>query len=126
MYLADTNIFLELLLSQKKHKECKDFLHENLEHINISDFSLHSIGVILFRKSRETTFLRFVNDFVSKVEVLTLSKDNYAGLVGKEKKISLDFDDSYQLAVAQEHGLKIVSMDKDFEKVKGEIEVVFL
>ena len=126
MYLADTNIFLELLLSQEKHKVCKEFLYKNLAHLNISDFSLHSIGVILFKKRRETTFLKFADDFVSKVGILTLSKANYPGLAGTGRKLSLDFDDSYQFAVAKEHGLKIVSMDRDFEKVKGEIEVIFL
>ncbi len=96
MYLVDTNIFLELLLSQEKHKVCKEFLYKNLAHLNISDFSLHSIGVILFRKKREITFLKFVNDFVSKVEILTLSEENYSGLIGEGKKPLLDFDDSYQ------------------------------
>jgi len=35
------------------------------------------------------------------------------------------FDDLYQYKVAKEHGLKIVTMDRDFEKVNEEIEVVF-
>lgn len=48
MYLADTNIFLEVLLAQDKRKECKNLLEENRGKLSISDFSLHSIGVILF------------------------------------------------------------------------------
>ncbi len=126
MYLADTNIFLEVLLSQKKHKVCKEFLHDNVEYIGISDFSLHSIGVILLRQNREKVFLKFMNDFVSKVEILGLSKKNYAELAGIREISLLDFDDSYQFAVAEEHGLKIVSMDRDFEKTQSSIEVIFL
>jgi len=49
MYLVDTNIFLEILLKQDKSKDCKDFLDKNMDQINITDFSLHSIGVILFQ-----------------------------------------------------------------------------
>jgi predicted nucleic acid-binding protein len=56
MYLIDTNIFLEILLSQKQKDICKEFLVSNTEHIYISDFSLHSIGVILFRNNKETVF----------------------------------------------------------------------
>ena len=48
MYLIDTNVFLEVLLAQEKKQICKDFLKVNIEKLNISDFSLHSIGVILF------------------------------------------------------------------------------
>ena len=48
MYLIDTNIFLEVLLTQEKKETCKKFLDENIKNLYISDFSLHSIGVILF------------------------------------------------------------------------------
>jgi len=49
MNLVDTNIFLEILLKQEKSEACKSFLSKNKGAINISDFTLHSIGVILFR-----------------------------------------------------------------------------
>jgi hypothetical protein len=49
MFLADTNIFLEILLAGDKAETCKNFLSQNLGKIHISDFSLHSVGVILFR-----------------------------------------------------------------------------
>lgn len=48
MYLIDTSVFLEVLLTQDKKEKCKKFLSDNLEELNISDFSLHSIGIILF------------------------------------------------------------------------------
>lgn len=47
MYLIDTNIFLEILLNQDKKEICKNFLSENFNLLHISDFSIHSIGVIL-------------------------------------------------------------------------------
>ena len=49
MYLVDTNVFLEIILTQDKREECKEFLDKNIRDIYISDFSLHSVGVILFQ-----------------------------------------------------------------------------
>jgi predicted nucleic acid-binding protein len=49
MFLVDTNIFLEILLTQDKKAICKKFLDKNIGNLHITDFSLHSIGVILFR-----------------------------------------------------------------------------
>ena len=43
MNLVDTNIFLEILLGQEKQEVCKNFLSLNIEQLNITDFSLHSI-----------------------------------------------------------------------------------
>lgn len=48
MFLIDTNIFLEILLNQDKTLICKDFLNKNIKNLNISDFSLLSIGVNTF------------------------------------------------------------------------------
>lgn len=73
MYLIDTNIFLEILLSQKQKDICKEFLVSNIEQIYISDFSLHSIGVILFRNNKEAVFNKFFEDIIQKIKILTLS-----------------------------------------------------
>jgi len=49
MFLVDTNVFLEILLSQEKEETCKSFLDDNIGKLHVTDFSLHSIGVIPFR-----------------------------------------------------------------------------
>jgi len=38
----------------------------------------------------------------------------------------LDFDDVFQFKIAEEHGLEIITMDKDFNKVKDKIKVTFI
>jgi uncharacterized protein len=48
-YLFDTNIFLEILLDQNKKDKSKKIISENIDELFISDFSLHSIGVILIK-----------------------------------------------------------------------------
>ena len=117
MYLADTNIFLEILLAQEKSKECKKFLEKKRGELFISDFSLHSIGVILFRNKKEDVFERFVNDVLVKLEIITLGKKAYKKLSEISKEFNLDFDDAYQFKIAQENNLIIATMDRDFDKI---------
>ena len=118
MYLVDTNIFLEILLKQDKSKDCKDFLDKNMDQINITDFSLHSIGVILFRQKEDELFSKFPDDTLPKVHLTALPKDQYQLLTANRQKLKLDFDDSYQYSVCKHYGFKLVTMDQDFKKVK--------
>jgi predicted nucleic acid-binding protein len=46
-YLVDTNVFLEILLNQAGRKKCEAFLQDEKGAAWISDFTLHSIGVLL-------------------------------------------------------------------------------
>lgn len=126
MYLIDTNIFLEILLSQEKKDICKGFLVSNIEQIYISNFSLHSIGVILFRNNKESIFNKFVQDIIRKIKIIALSEELYVNLSDVKEDYGLDFDDAYQFKTAEEYGLSIVTQDKDFKKISEEIEMVFL
>jgi len=126
MYLIDTSVFLEVLLIQEKRKICKDFLDLNVGNLYISDFSLHSIGVILLRNKKEDIFQKFTTDVIPNIDIITLPKDSYKRLVETKIKFGLDFDDTYQYMVAKEYGLEIVTNDNHFKKVSGYISVRFL
>ncbi len=125
MYLIDTNIFLEILLKQKRKEKCKKFLNANVGQLHISDFSLHSIGVILFRKRRANAFQKFIDDSIPNTKLLSLPVDRYKDVVKAQKEFGLDFDDAYQYGIAKSYGLKPVTMDDDFKRIKGN-EVSFL
>ena len=125
MFLVDTNIFLEILLGQDNKEVCKRFLDKNIRNLNITDFSLHSIGVILFRYSKEDIFRKFVEDVMPDTKILSLPMELYRDIVTVRKNLNLDFDDTYQYSVAKYYGLKVVAMDKDFEKIK-DVEILFL
>ena len=125
MFLVDTNVFLEILLNQDKKDDCKAFLNNNIGNLNITDFSLHSIGVILFRYGKEDIFRRFVEDVMPNTKLLFLPKELYREVVNVRKILKLDFDDAYQYSIAKYHGLKVVTMDKDFERIK-DVETLFL
>ncbi len=126
MYLFDTNIFLEILLFQKNSEKCKKVLSDTKDGIFISDFSLHSIGVILFRYNRENVFDNFVSDILPKIDIISLSTRSYENLSEIKKKYNLDFDDAYQYKIAIDNSLTIITMDKDFKRVQGVVELEFI
>lgn len=125
MYLIDTNIFLEILLKQRKEKDCKKFLNDNIGYLNMSDFSLHSIGVILFKYEKENIFEKFIQDVLPNVNLLSLPADLYSKVVSVKRNFGLDFDDSYQYCLAKYFSLKIVTLDNDFKKT-DDADIIFL
>lgn len=82
MYLADTNIFLEALLEQEKAQSVRLFLQTtDLREIFITDLSLHSIGIILFRLKEHTVFSAFLDDLmIDGMGVLSLAPDDLKGV----------------------------------------------
>lgn len=126
MNLIDTNIFLEIILGQEMEEKCKIFLKDNSGALFISDFSVHSIGVVLFRYNMEEGFQKFLEEIYPYLNVLTLGDNGYQKLKNLKDQFGLDFDDAYQFSVAKEFGLRIITMDKDFKSVENEIEINFL
>ena len=125
IYLLDTNIFLEILLGQQKAAECKRIFIEHSGNIAISDFSLHSIGVILFKHNKNSLFDAFILDVMSNIEVVSLSSGSYSKLSETKENYHLDFDDAYQYQIARENGFTIVTMDSDFKRAR-EVKVDFV
>ena len=124
MFLVDTNVFLEILLRGDKKEDCEKFLESNIGNLNITDFSLHSIGVILFRYGKEEVFGKFVEDIMPNIRFLSLPRELYREVINA-RSLNLDFDDTYQYSVAKYYGLKVVTMDRDFERIK-DLKVLFL
>jgi predicted nucleic acid-binding protein len=103
-YLVDTNVWLERLLDQgKSDVVSKLFDLVPTDELFVSDFSMHSIGVILSRLKRYDVFEKFIDDlFINgQIESLTLDTMDLLDVVGNIQKYKLDFDDSYQFSVAQ-------------------------
>lgn len=119
-YLVDTNVWLERLLDQDKSKIVERFLEITpVSQIFISDFALHSIGVILSRLKKTVVFEKFLSDlFINgKIERLSLNTVDLFDVLLNIKKFNLDFDDSYQLTIAQKYDLTVVTFDKDFNSI---------
>lgn len=117
--LVDTNIFLEVLLAQARSDEAKELLAKTDAHdFFISDFFLHSIGLILFRHGKSDAFRDFLSDMImaASTSVALLQPDEMEAVAGHAAAFNLDFDDAYQYAVAEKYGLTIVSFDSDFDR----------
>ena len=119
MFLLDTNIWLERLLGQEQSKIVGQLL-DNLEpsEIVMTDFSLHSIGVICNRLKQRDVFLKFVEDVLinSSVRIVNIPPRQMKRLVEIMNRFNLDFDDAYQYVAAEIEKAVIVSFDKDFDK----------
>ncbi len=117
----DTNIFLEALLEQEKAEEAKSLL-SNIENYEfyISDFSLHSIGVLLFYKNQYDIFEQFIIDMIYNAGIIlkSLNIEDMKIVINSAKNFDLDFDDAYQYGVAEKYNLIIVSFDKDFDRTE--------
>ena len=112
MYLVDTNVWLERLLDQAGAGEVARFLERiPAEQLAISDFSFHSIGLILTRLGQTDALLRFVQDAFGEgpVSLLHLEAGDTVDLVDAMRHFKLDFDDAYQYAAAEKYGLTIVT-----------------
>jgi len=119
-YLLDTNIWLERLLEQERSEEIKNLLDKiNTDTIYISDFSLHSIGVIMARLGKMSGFIHFITDlFVNgNIKQLALEPIELEEVVENTTKLKLDFDDSYQYSISLKYDLKIITLDRDFRKI---------
>ncbi len=120
-FLVDTNIFLEVILEQEKAGEAKSFLEKTNEHdLFISDYSLHSIGLLLFRKKQYDVFHQFLLDMISNAGIImtALSTEDMKAVINSAQKFNLDFDDAYQYAIAETYDLIIVSFDRDFDRTE--------
>ncbi|HED04263.1 MAG TPA: PIN domain-containing protein [Candidatus Fraserbacteria bacterium] len=123
--LLDTTIFLEVILEQEKAQLVQDLLSGTEEHeFFLSDYALHSIGLLLFRRKQHDTFRRFLADMIlnAVVELISLSGQEMESVVEVAERFNLDFDDAYQYVIAEHYGLKIVSFDRDFDRTaKGRV-----
>lgn len=118
VFLVDSNIFLEGLLEQKQSDKVKSFLEmTEIENLYITNFSLHSIGVILVKIKKIELFRNFINDVIlNKIKILSIESENLNEVIKHVDKYSIDFDDAYQYTVAKQYNLQLVSFDKDFDK----------
>jgi len=119
--LVDANVWLELLLDQEQAGQVRDFLRAvPLGELAITDFALHSLGIILARNKRDDLFARFISDLLMDTGVHYVSLD-FADLMAvtrTRERLPLDFDDAYQYVAAEKYNLTLVSFDADFDRTE--------
>ncbi len=121
MFLVDTNVWLERLLDRAQAAEVGEFLARiPSDELLITDFTLHSIGIILARFGRRDALLQFVRDVLidGSVVLATVEPAAMLRLVEAMGRFGLDFDDAYQYLAAEQHDAVIVSFDADFDQTE--------
>ena len=119
--MVDTNVWLERLLDQKRSEEVARFLGNiPTSLLCITDFSFHSISLILARFGEMDALKSFVKDAFSDggVTLLHLMPEDTDDILQAMQEFSLDYDDAYQYVAAEKYNLIIVSFDGDFERTK--------
>jgi len=119
MYLVDTNIWLERLLAQEQAEQVGRFLEKvPPRELLITDFTLHSVGIVLTRLRHGEAFIRFVQDVLvdGAVGLASLGPEDMQKLLGVMQEYALDLDDAYQYVAAGTKGAVIVSLDGDLDR----------
>ena len=118
-FLVDTNVWLERLLEQENASVVDDFLKlVPSYYLSVSDFSLHSIGVIMHKLHKLDVFSVFIDDLFAhgSVSCLQTSPTDNQDIIRVILDKHLDYDDAYQVVISQLFDLHIVTFDKDFKK----------
>ena len=119
MYLIDTNVFLEYLLDQDKASSVTEFFEKtDCKKLWVTDFCLHSIGIVFARNGLIDKYQTFLSGDISDngIRILSLHPMEIDILVDAVHMYNLDFDDVYQYSIARIYHLKIVSFDRHFDK----------
>ena len=90
--LLDTNIFLEVILDQESAEEARTLLSKVEEHeFFLSDYSLHSIGLLLFRRGQHEIFRQFLIDMILEagVTIIALSAQEMEGVIQVAQRFGL-------------------------------------
>lgn len=119
MYLLDTNIWLERLLGQPNSAMVGQLLDTlPINELLMSDFTLHSLGVILPKVGAPTVFSTLARDVLvdGGVQLVRLSPFAMDHVVEIIARFNLDFDDAYQYVVAEREEAVLISFDKDFDR----------
>lgn len=117
--LIDTNIILEVILAQAQAQSARALLAAHNDHeFFITDFSIHSIGLLLLRRKQVAAFDAFLNDMMNglRIAIIALSLADLLSVSEQTKLHKLDFDDAYQHVTAEKYNLTLVSFDADFDR----------
>ena len=123
MYLVDTNIFLEVLLSRAKKEACKNFLkslRDGKKTCIVTDFTIHSIIVIMsnFNKLNELkTFLLSLTAYKGLyIYSTTIADELKAVEIATTQNLDMDDAIKYQTALST-NTEAIISFDKHFNNL---------
>lgn len=96
---------------------CQLFLTLDPSEYAISDFSLHSIDVILIRMKRHDRLIEFIDDLIIEAGMrrVGIPSTSLAAVVTGVLRPALDFYDADPVAVVEQYSMRLVSFNRDFD-----------
>jgi len=86
------------------------------DQLSISRFSLHAVAFYMTPRNRDG-FRRLLMDLsLAGVSIVDLALDELHRVVDAMDGYALDFDDAFNVVVAEKLGLTIVSLDTDYDR----------
>ena len=84
----------------------------------MTDFTFHSVGLIVSKLEKPDLLLQLVQDaFVEgSVVLIRLEPGDMRAVLQDMERFNLDFDDVCQYMAAEKHDLTVVSFDADFDR----------
>ena len=122
MYLVDANVFLEVLYKRDKWVESYEFLNrvkEGAIRAYTLHFTIHAVSAILGKPDLVSKFLSEVSTWRG-LTIIDSRIDDEVMAAELASRVGLDFDDGLHYYYAKKLGLKLVSFDKDFDRVDVE------
>jgi len=121
----DANIFLEIILKDKKNEECKKFLKRIIdgEILGItSDFIVFTCLLQIQHKTKDLNkmkdFIIFINSIFG-LKIMRSSLSNLIKTINFMQEYKLDFDDALVISCMRSNNINnLISLDKDFDKVR--------
>ena len=119
----DANIFLEIALQDAKKEACKQLLTQLPSNsCSTSDFILYTCLLQLEKRTHRSQHLKNFLQFIQilSYQILRPSQTEMRRAIEYMTLYQLDFDDALVVSCMHHNGIKtLLSLDKDFDRVKG-------
>jgi predicted nucleic acid-binding protein len=118
-FLLDSNCWMQMIRAREHAMEVRDLLRAVPSNdIALTDFALHSLGLVMGRHRILDQFPRFVDETLIRksVRIVSILPQDLHRVVEQCNTNRLDFDDAYQYVAAELNDLTLVSLDADFDR----------
>src|SRR3989344_6556781 len=117
MYLLDSSAIIEILQGTDKSKEIHKIIYGNT--VKTTSFSLHEIAA-----GEDETTIDTILNFFNNIDVLPFDINSAIISFSIEKKLRkegklINKIDMLIAGICQQHNLTIITLDKDFDKIKS-------
>jgi len=121
----DANIFLEIILKNEKVEECKTLIRKiknNEVEARTSDFIIYTCLLQIQRKAKSFKIMQGFISLIDELDGLDIIRPSLKEIYEATRiseKYKLDFDDSLVVSCMTNNNIKkLISFDRDFDKVK--------